>query len=83
MTGVLYARYGPPSREYSTLSTPDSASVAVRVTVALVMYASFEFLDPATAAELTGAVVSLAGGSTTVNATDFSAARFPALSVAR
>ena len=31
MTGAVYARYGPPSREYSVFCTPESASVAVTV----------------------------------------------------
>ncbi len=84
ITGVVYARYGPPSSEYSTLSTPEPpASVAVSVTLALVMYAPSAFLSPLTVAVVSGGVVSPAGGATTVKSTAFSAATFPARSVAR
>lgn len=42
-----------------------------------------EFRSPSTVTPVTGGVVSAAGGATTVNPTFFSAATFPALSVAR
>lgn len=84
-TGAPYARYGPPSIEYSIRSTPDPwcSSVAVTVTLALPMYAPSEFFVPSTVTPVTGAVVSGWGAATTVNCTLFSAATFPALSVAR
>ncbi|GGT63321.1 hypothetical protein GCM10014713_65740 [Streptomyces purpureus] len=58
-------------------------SVAVSVTLALVMYAPSEFTDPVTSAAVTGGVLSAVGGATTVKATAFSGAVLPALSVAR
>jgi hypothetical protein len=83
-TGAVYARYGPPSSEYSIFSTPEPcSSVAVTVTRALFTYAPAEFFVPSTVTPVTGGVVSCGGAATTVNCTLFSAATLPALSVAR
>lgn len=65
------------------MSTPESSSVALRVTSALVMNAPSEFLSPATTTEVSGGVLSCDGGSTTVKSTAFSSAALPDLSVAR
>src|SRR5690606_1018244 len=58
-----------PSRSYSTLSTPDASSVAVRVAVADPTNAPLSSCSPATSAVTVGAVVSSSSPATTVNVT--------------
>ncbi|SCL89934.1 hypothetical protein SAMN04883147_103775 [Streptomyces sp. DpondAA-F4] len=58
-TGVVYGCQAPSAPSaYSTVSTPEPASVAATATVAWPMYAPSASWSPSTVAEVSGAVVS-------------------------